>query len=645
MLRLSAYSVKDATKWLSNHGLSVSGTKRELNQRIGLYERYPKLAEKLRKRSAFNRTFACALEKDSVPPITAPWKPDREAWPLVTEKMFNDYCAHKRAGNLGQQAKAVKMLESRKIVNVKTLLMDDHTLFVRALINPSYSNTTRPAVVLFTDDKPVKGYCECPVGSSGICCHILALLLFLKHYWETGVELLELTCTQQLQKWHRRCRKGSIPMLPLAQIKVKAAKVRKAKSRRGAPKIVPADPENSYFKRDVPTLMKNAQKLIELSGIPVMDHFHSILSQSRIGQQSSFGAHINQLYSTRSLQHHDYAEPYEEPPTLTIVPNHNATLLCELSSQMTSELPMNSIIEQDVLPIHVVWQQPKMYATDDCRELEMDIKKQLSVNNSQVTIDISSRVAPTPCGANYIICDQRSELWKAVRRGKVTGSRLPNLLGLHGKEKFEEDFNIVMHNFPEKDRSHIPNFRRGIQFEDAGVKFFENISKSKTEKAGFFIHPTRMDFGASPDALCASGVLLEVKTRAANSEGPLESLKDFSSYFVQCQLQMACTNAHSCILLSYHPESKRGNFFLITRDSHLMGIMIEVMESMMKGVPITQWNHKESAQLVKVGETLIHKPIDFENLRKFRSYIKSYTKLIPRLDFTYVDFTNHAAAQ
>ena len=49
-----------------------------------------------------------------------------------------------------------------------------------------------------------------------------------------------------------------------------------------------------------------------------------------------------------------------------------------------------------------------------------------------------------------------------------------------------------------------------------------------------------------------------------------------------------------------------------------MGIMIEVMESMMKGVPITQWNHKESAQLVKVGETLIHKPIDFENLRKFR---------------------------
>ena len=118
MLRLSSYSVKDATKWLSNHGLSVSGTKHELNNRIQLYQRYPKLVEKYRKRVVYNRTFPCALEYSLIPAITAPWIPDREAWPPVSETVYLSYCTQKREGNVGQQEKAVRMLESRKIVSV-----------------------------------------------------------------------------------------------------------------------------------------------------------------------------------------------------------------------------------------------------------------------------------------------------------------------------------------------------------------------------------------------------------------------------------------------------------------------------------------------------------------------------------------------
>ena len=79
MLRLSSYSVKDATKWLSNHGLSVSGTKHDLNNRIQLYQRYPKLVEKYRKRATYNRTFPCALEYSLIPAMTAPWIADRES--------------------------------------------------------------------------------------------------------------------------------------------------------------------------------------------------------------------------------------------------------------------------------------------------------------------------------------------------------------------------------------------------------------------------------------------------------------------------------------------------------------------------------------------------------------------------------------
>ena len=49
--------------------------------------------------------------------------------------------------------------------------------------------------------KLLREICECSVGLSGICCHILASLLFLKHFNETGEKLLELTPTEQLQKW------------------------------------------------------------------------------------------------------------------------------------------------------------------------------------------------------------------------------------------------------------------------------------------------------------------------------------------------------------------------------------------------------------------------------------------------------------
>ena len=93
-----------------------------------------------------------------------------------------------------------------------------------------------------------KGYCGCPVGVSGVCCHVLAILLFLKHFTETKETILALTCTEQLQKWYRRTKKGSIPMMPLRKIKVTSAKSNKNIHNT---KIIPADPAKSNFHRDV----------------------------------------------------------------------------------------------------------------------------------------------------------------------------------------------------------------------------------------------------------------------------------------------------------------------------------------------------------------------------------------------------------
>ena len=68
------------------------------------------------------------------------------------------------------------------------------------------------------------------------------------------------------------------------------------------------------------------------------------------------------------------------------------------------------------------------------------------------------------------------------------------------------------------------------------------MSKATTKQCGFFIHPSKKQYGASPDALGTAELLLELKAGAVSSEGTSISLDLFSNYFIQCQLQMVCTD-------------------------------------------------------------------------------------------------------
>ena len=93
-------------------------------------------------------------------------------------------------------------------MNLKTFV-NEQVVYVKAMIKKSYGSMQRPTVIMFENGIPAKAHCSCPVELSGICCHVLALLLFLKHYYETGEKVQALTCTEQLQKWHRSSHKSS----------------------------------------------------------------------------------------------------------------------------------------------------------------------------------------------------------------------------------------------------------------------------------------------------------------------------------------------------------------------------------------------------------------------------------------------------
>ena len=144
---------------------------------------------------------------------------------------------------------------------------------------------------------------------------------------------------------------------------------------------------------------------------------------------------------------------------------------------------------------------------------------------------------------------------------------------------------------------------------------FEKISNCKTEKCGFFLHPTGTGYGSSPDALGPLGILLEVKTRAEGSSGPLESLEKFPHYNLQCQLQMLCTGAEFCILQSYHPESKTSKFFIIKYNNTLMTFIKEIVDCIFDENHMLDWDHTESVQLQTFAKQILEKVPNFELLR------------------------------
>ena len=67
-----------------------------------------------------------------------------------------------------------------------------------------------------------------------------------------------------------------------------------------------------------------------------------------------------------------------------------------------------------------------------------------------MTVNISNLKAPCPCGPNYHDVLQNTNEWKDLCKFKITGSRLPALLGLYGQEKFTKYWKVVKQGLEEE---------------------------------------------------------------------------------------------------------------------------------------------------------------------------------------------------
>ena len=156
--------------------------------------------------------------------------------------------------------------------------------------------------------------------------------------------------------------------------------------------------------------------------------------------------------------------------------------------------------------------------------------------------------------------EQRTEEWFAARLGKVTASRVADVLAKikSGESASRKNYKmeLVVQRLTNKVGESFTNaaMEWGTEQEPFARMAYEAHTGTFVKEEGFVDHPTIEGFGCSPDGLVGEG-LIEIK--APNTANHIETVlenKAPSKYIPQMQAQMACTGAKWCDFVSFDPR-------------------------------------------------------------------------------------------
>ena len=156
--------------------------------------------------------------------------------------------------------------------------------------------------------------------------------------------------------------------------------------------------------------------------------------------------------------------------------------------------------------------------------------------------------------------EQRTEEWFVARLGKVTASRVADVLAKikTGESASRKNYKmeLVVQRLTNKQGESFTNaaMEWGTEQEPFARMAYEAHTGTFVKEEGFVDHPTIEGFGCSPDGIVGEG-LIEIKcpNTANHIETVLEN-KVPSKYIPQMQCQMACTGAKWCDFVSFDPR-------------------------------------------------------------------------------------------
>lgn len=179
--------------------------------------------------------------------------------------------------------------------------------------------------------------------------------------------------------------------------------------------------------------------------------------------------------------------------------------------------------------------------------------------------------------------EQRTEDWFKVRLGKVTASRIADVVAKtktgYSASRANYMAQLVVERLTETKADSFTNdaMQWGIDKEPEARAAYEAKTGELVEEVGFIEHPLIAMAGASPDGLVGIDRMVEIKCPStATHIDYIYERQPPQKYLYQMQWQMACANKYSCDFVSYDPrmpEHLRLLIVPIKRDDALIAIL------------------------------------------------------------------------
>jgi putative phage-type endonuclease len=154
--------------------------------------------------------------------------------------------------------------------------------------------------------------------------------------------------------------------------------------------------------------------------------------------------------------------------------------------------------------------------------------------------------------------EQRSDQWFAARIGKVTASRVADVLAKTQSGYAASRANYMAQLVCERLTGQREEFfissamQHGTDTEPLARAAYESLKDVLVDEVGFVPHPSIIMAGASPDGLVGDNGLIEIKCpNTATHIDTLLSQTVPGRYNTQMQFQMACTNREWCDFVSF----------------------------------------------------------------------------------------------
>ena len=160
--------------------------------------------------------------------------------------------------------------------------------------------------------------------------------------------------------------------------------------------------------------------------------------------------------------------------------------------------------------------------------------------------------------------EQRSEEWFAARLGKVTASKVADVMAKTktGYSATRETYmtQLVCERLSGQKAESFTNaaIQHGIDTEPLARSAYEAYADVMVEEVGFMPHPKITMAGASPDGLVGLFGMLEIKAPQTNTH--IDTLLTEvipTKYYAQMQFQMACAQRQWCDYVSFDPRIRQ----------------------------------------------------------------------------------------